>query len=235
MEAIIMAAGVGSRLGSTAEGMPKSYLELGGERLLARNIRLLREVGVSRIIIVVGYRHEEFERDFVAGDVEFLYNPFYRTANVLSSYWIGCGALTDDFFYLHADTIFDPRVLEGLAKAEGDLLLACDRKKCEEEEMKYTTKDGNILALNKTMNPEDAEGEFLGLCRIGKQWLPSLQTIAGRLLGNGEYNAFFEMSLQDLIDNESAAVKVYDVGELPWVEIDFPEDFAAAEAAFNVT
>jgi len=61
MQAIIMAAGKGSRLGSLTENMPKSFLEIKGFKMIEYNISMLHAFGIKDIIIVTGYQSDMFE------------------------------------------------------------------------------------------------------------------------------------------------------------------------------
>jgi choline kinase len=233
-QAVVLAAGVGNRLAGTSGGLPKSYLRLGGETLLERNIRLLRDVGVSEIVLVTGHQRERFAADFPDPGIRQVFNPFYRTSNVLVSFWCALPFLHGDFLYLHADTVFAPQILGGLAAEEtGEAILAVDRKVCGEEEMKYTlAEDGSVDRLNKTMPPGEAAGEFLGLARFSASTLPRLRGATERILGRGEFQCFVEAALQEMVDDGELVLSVFDTGDWPWREIDFPEDYEAALRMF---
>lgn len=235
MQALILAAGVGNRLADAAGGKPKSYLPLGGETLLTRNLRLLRECGVSESVLVTGHQRERFLADFTAPDIRQIFNPFYKTTNVLVSVWCGLPWLTGEFIYLHADTVFHPEILRRLVDAPSQpALLAADRKLCAEEEMKYKIDHaGCVFEINKTMPPAEACGEFLGLARFSAAALPLIRTGVERVLARGDTGAFFEAALQDMIDVRELAPAVVDTGDLPWREIDFPVDYEAAKTLFE--
>lgn len=234
MQALILAAGVGNRLADAAGGKPKSYLPLAGETLLSRNIRLLRECGVREIILVTGHQRERFAADFPDADIRQVFNPFYKTTNVLVSVWCGLPWLTEEFVYLHADTVFHGDILHRLVSAPSrPALLAADRKECAEEEMKYKINAaGEVFEINKTMPPADAHGEFLGLARFSAEALPVIRRGTERVLGRGEHMSFFEAALQEMIDARELSPLIVDTGDLPWREIDFPEDYEAARAMF---
>lgn len=234
MQALILAAGVGNRLADAAGGKPKSYLPLGGETLLTRNLRLLRECGVNECVLVTGHQCERFAADFPDADIRRVFNPFYKTTNVLVSVWCGMPWLHGEFIYLHADTVFHPEILQRLAGAPSQpALLAADRKHCAEEEMKYKLDAaGRVFEINKTMTPADARGEFLGLARFSAGALPVLRRGVERVLQRAEFGSFFEAALQEMIDAGELSPAIVETGDLPWREIDFPEDYEAAKALF---
>jgi len=234
MQALILAAGVGNRLAAAAGGKPKSYLPLAGETLLTRNLRLLRAAGVRECVLVTGHQRERFAADFPDAGIRQVFNPFYQTSNVLVSVWCGLPWLREEFIYLHADTVFHPDILQRLATAPSrPALLAADRKQCAEEEMKYKCDAaGCVYEINKTMPPSEAHGEFLGLARFSGEALPLLRRGVERVLGRGEFGSFFEAALQEMITAGELAPQIVDTGDLPWREIDFPEDYAAAQTMF---
>jgi L-glutamine-phosphate cytidylyltransferase len=234
MQALILAAGVGNRLADAACGKPKSYLPLAGETLLTRNLRLLRSVGVTECVLVTGHQRERFLADLPEADICHAFNPFYKTTNVLVSVWCGLPYLRGEFIYLHADTVFHPDILARLAAAPSQpALLACDRKQCAEEEMKYKVDAaGRVFEINKTMPPAEAHGEFLGLARFSAAALPVIRRSVERILQRESFGTFFEAALQEMIDAGDLQPGVVDTGDLPWREIDFPEDYAAAQVMF---
>ena len=108
MQAIIMAAGRGNRLSAVTDGWPKSFLQVGGKRIIDHQLDNLHRVGVTDITIVTGYRKALFEEAYRNRGVNFAFNPFFETTNVLTSFWFGQRFLHDEFLYFHADTVFEP-------------------------------------------------------------------------------------------------------------------------------
>ena len=85
MQGLIMAAGKGSRIYCLTDGEPKSFLPIHGEKLIERNVRMLKERGITDITIVVGYRDDAFYDLFgnrTDVDIHFVYNPFFPLAKV---------------------------------------------------------------------------------------------------------------------------------------------------------
>ena len=83
--AVILAAGFGSRFVPLTYERPKGLLKVNGERMIERQIRQLREVGITDITLVVGYLKEAFEYLIDLYGVKLLYNPDFSTMNNISS------------------------------------------------------------------------------------------------------------------------------------------------------
>lgn len=238
MQAIIMAAGKGSRLGSLTAGNPKSFVEIKGRKLIEYNLELLQHYGVDEIIIVTGYRCEAFEeltKDMK--NVHLMYNPFYEMVNVLGSFYMGMEALCDDFIYLHADTLCEPVIFEKLMRFDADVVLPVEYRKCDEEAMKVRSKNGRIVEITKQMPLDVAEGEFIGIAAFRKEVIPALKAKTKQLLKEKEFNAYFESAIQRLIDEEDFRIEAVSTQGAFWAEIDFMEDYekAAAEIPENLT
>lgn len=233
MQAIILAAGIGRRLGNLTDGLPKCYLSLNGERIFERHLRLLRSRNIKDIIVVTGYKKEKVESDFRAAGIEFVFNPFYATTNVLTSFWFGARFLRGEFIFLHADTVFEERILDDLLEREGDALLSVDFHPCGEEEMKVKTKGNIIVDINKTMSPQEADGEFIGLARFSTSTLKLLQREAEHCLVENHFDKFFEFALQRLIQQGLVEARASSVMNSHWCEIDFPEDYKRAVKYFS--
>lgn len=229
MQAIIMAAGKGSRLGSLTAGNPKSFVEIKGKKLIEYNLQLLQYYGVDEIIIVTGYRSEAFEeltKDM--HNVRLMYNPFYEMVNVLGSFYMGMEALHDDFVYLHADTLCEPVIFEKLIKLSADVILPVEYKKCDEEAMKVRSEDGKIVEITKQMPLDLAEGEFIGMAAFRKEVIPALKEKTKQLLKEKEFTAYFESAIQRLIDEENFRIEAISTQGAFWAEIDFMEDYEKA-------
>lgn len=230
MQAIIMAAGKGTRLSPLSDNKPKCFVEIGGRKLLDHQIEQYERFGIEEIVIVTGYKSEMIE-EHVTGKphIRTVFNPFYESTNVLSSFWVGMSCLHDDFIYSHADTIFDIPILEKLLHAESSITLPVDVKQCGEEEMKVKTdENGSIIEINKTMDGKEALGEFIGVARINKNVLSDLKNIVINRMKSKDFGAFFEVALQDLINSGNHELKMIDITGEYWNEIDFISDYEAA-------
>lgn len=231
MQAIIMAAGKGSRLGELTKNQPKCFVEIEGIKLIEYNIAMLHKYGIRDIIIVTGYQTEKIEK--ITAQIEGIrcvYNPFYEMMNVLGSFYMAQEYLTEDTVYMHADTLCAPEILEEMICAEGDMVLPVEYKHCDEEAMKVVTQKENVIEISKQIPCEKAEGEFIGIAKISKQILPALKEASRELLRRKEFMSYFEGAIQELIQQERWKLITTNVGKRFWGEIDFMEDYQRVAA-----
>ena len=229
MQAIIMAAGKGSRLGTLTQDMPKSFLKIRGIKLIEYNIALLHFYGIKDIMIVTGYRCEKIEE--LVKDIEGIrcvYNPFFEMVNVLGSFYMAQQYLQEDTVYMHADTLCAPEIFDTMLNMEGDMVLPVEFKLCDEEAMKVRTKDGRIVEISKQISCSKGEGEFIGILKISQKILDDLRKASKEVLKNKEFNSYFEGAVQKLIDWGSYDIRAVSTRNYFWGEIDFLEDYERA-------
>lgn len=230
MQAIFMAAGKGSRLGSLTEDLPKSLLEIKGKRLLDINIAMLHKYGIWDITIVTGFQDAKIiEATKGIPGITLVYNPFYEFTNVIGSYYMGMKQLHDDFIYLHADTICDIDIFDELLRAGGDIVLPVDTKPCDDEAMKVRLEEGEIVEITKQMSLEVAAGEFIGMAKIKKKVINDLNNSTIGVLRDKIFTSYFEGALQRVFDMKKYNVRMIETADRFWGEVDFLEDYQRAE------
>lgn len=236
MQAIILAAGKGSRLGELTNNKPKSFIEIKGKKLIEYNLDMLLKYGINDITIVTGYMSEEFEK-LVANrkGIKLAFNPFYEITNVLPSFWFGQENLNDDFIYIHADSLCDTDIFEDLLKQEGEIILPVDFGECNEEAMKVKLVDNEVKHINKTMEPKTADGEFIGIAKISKGCIPAIKMVTNRIMKEQRFTSFFEVALQEIIDKSLCKITTIPTKGRFWCEIDFKEDYETAKVKISDT
>jgi len=234
MDALIMAAGRGSRLGSETDGRPKSLVDLGGISPLELQVDLLAERGISRLIVVTGYEREQIEAAVRARigptmTAEFVWNPFWSVTNVIGSAWLARERLRDAFVYLHADTVFEPSILDDLIANPADGVLPIDVRDCEPEQMKATVVGGRVVRLSKELPQAETAGEFIGIALFRAAALPLIVDGLNDEMAAGGLNSYFEAALNRAIEAGLVLRAVPTEGRA-WAEIDFPADLAMARS-----
>lgn len=220
MKAVILAAGVGSRLGNP---FPKSLSTLpSGERILGRQIRILREMGIREIHCVVGFKKTLLMEEYP--QVLFRYNPVYYLTNTSKSLLCALRDMDDDVLWTNGDVVFDPEVVKKLTTAGGSCV-AVDKKRCGEEEVKYrTNNDGMITEISKQV--ATPEGEAVGVNMVARQDLPALIEALERC----EDDDYFEKGLEMLV--EKTPYRAVDISDHRCIEVDFEVDLVEARRLF---
>ncbi|QAZ69653.1 phosphocholine cytidylyltransferase family protein [Solidesulfovibrio carbinolicus] len=224
MKAIILAAGVGSRLGKP---FPKALSQLpSGETIMGRQIRILRENGLSEIIVVVGFKMALLMEHFPS--VLYKYNPEFYLTNTSKSLLCALEHVErEDALWVNGDVVFDPQIIADMI-ARGGNVVAVDKKKCAEEEVKYRTDHrGGIVEISKTVS--EPEGEALGINTIGAHHLEVFRQ-ALRECGDKDY---FEKAMELVIERGVTFVPM-DVSDYRCIEVDFEEDLQNARQLFAV-
>lgn len=226
MKAVVVAAGRGRRLHPLTEDVPKPLLAIGETTILEHQLRNLTDCGIDDIVIVTGYRADMVER--LAGpDLSYIYNPFYETSNSLVSLWLARHHLESEFVYLHADVVFDSRILGDLIVDRRDICLAIDRKPCVEEDMKVRLRGDRILEIGKSLDLAAADGEFTGLARFSRRGADLLCQALDVIVRQEDLMCWFESAVQLLIDG-GCPVHCLETAGRSWIEIDFPDDLEVA-------
>lgn len=234
MDALIMAAGRGSRLGAHTDDRPKSLVDLGGISPLELQLDVLAARGVERVVLVTGYRREMVEAVATARldgrvRVDPVWNPFWSVTNVIGSAWMARERLTGPFVYLHADTVFEPTILDDLLAAPGDAALPVDFRACEPEQMKAEVADDRVTHLSKELPPERTAGEFIGIGVFGEGALPLVRGGLDAVLATGTLTAYFEAALNHAIE-AGLDVRAVPTRGRAWTEIDFEADLELARS-----
>ena len=237
MKAIILAAGMASRLRPLTLTTPKSLLKVGERSLLQRSMDALIANGVKEFCIVTGYLHEMIE-DFVKNQyadsikVTFIYNKVYETTNNIYSLWLARPfAEGEEVLLLDSDLLYDPQIVARVLATDAPNVLTLIRHELGEEEMKVVTDaQGSIKEISKTCNPADAAGESLGIEKMGVAYTKALYRELEPMM-NEEHleNVFYERAFERLIP-QGHTYKVLDVTELFSCELDTIEDFENAKA-----
>ncbi len=232
MTAVILAAGIASRLRPLTNNIPKSLLEVGGKPLLQRNLESLERNGIRRCVLVTGYLSEMIE-SFVLGlhlsmTIEVILNPVFDQTNNNYSLWLARPAVDgQEIVLLDADILFDQRILSRLlASAHEDALVMRTSDHLGAEEIKCIVEEkGAVLQIGKHLDPEKSAGESLGIEKFSALTTSSLFDVLSR---RHVFNEFYEASFQEVIDNGAKIFAVSSDG-LPCMEIDTPADLAVAE------
>ena len=260
MKAIIVAAGIGSRLGEFAKNTPKSLIDINGQSILERQISVFKKLGISDITVIIGPHAEKF----TFKNISFIQDKNYLEHDILSSLMLARSIMHDDIIISYGDVIFDEHVLQSLINFKGSIGLGIDLNweknyDGKEQELKQEAStiqiknnvctkivDGRELSKSKIKDDSKPSnhkkqklGEFVGLIRLSKQgpiiFVKRYEELINSHIGSfheapSVSQAYFTDMLQELIDNDIEILPIPVQGK--WCEIDTIDDLKRAENMF---
>lgn len=234
-KAVIVAAGLSSRLYPLTLDKPKCLLQINGETIIKRNVNLLKEIGIEEIYIVTGYLNKKIEEEIVE-KATFIYNPFYKYCNNMGSLYLTENAIKDEpFLYLHGDVVFTEILIKTFIEEANNrnvaIHLAVDFKETDEEAMKVkVNSDLMLIESNKEIPKEESAGEWIGLAIIQNPKM--VYSYIEEVLIEEKLNVYDTYAFTN-IANDGKKIQCYSIQGEDWMEIDFQEDYEKAQRMFE--
>ena len=248
-KALIIAAGLGSRLKKHTEDLPKCMLDFGGKTLLQRQLDAYNKNGVNDISLIKGYKKEKINYK----GIRYFENTDYRNNNILNSIFYGEDVINGNIIISYSDILFDPIVVKRTLEAKHDISVVVDidwrgyyvgRKDhpISEAENVIFNSNNEVLKIGKiNTGNEDIHGEFIGMVKLSDRGTEIFKEHFHRLkkvYWNKPFQrakifqkAYLTDFIQELVD---IGIKIHCVIiESGWKEIDTVEDYKKALVGFN--
>jgi choline kinase len=232
MTAVILAAGVSSRLRPLTDSIPKALLPIAGRPLLQRTLVALQNAGIGQAVVVTGYHRGRLEAFLQTLDLQLnitlIHNPRFATTGNNYSLWLTAPIMADRrMLLMDADILFDGRILDRLkAERHEDALVVRTTGRLGDEEVKVQADaHGFVVRIGKELAPSMAAGESVGIERFSAL---TTQALFASLAQRKDRHEFYESSFQEIID-AGARIRMVDSAPYQCLEIDTLEDFHAAE------
>ena len=243
MQAIILAAGMGKRLGEYTKNNTKCMVPVNGTPLIDRVLLQLSELALDRVIVVVGYKGQELmrylgtERDGLK--IEYITNPVYdKTNNIYSLALAKERLMEDDTLLIESDLIFDDGMIRLLVdNPYPNLALVAKYESWMDGTMVRIDEDNNIINfVPKAAFRYSDVGQYYKTVNIYKfskdfsknKYVPFLDAYT-KAVGNNEY---YENVLRVITFLNSHDLKALPITNEKWYEIDDKQDLDIAEALF---
>ena len=227
--AVILAAGRGTRLAGAGLAIPKGLVEIGGEALVGRSVRLLKARGISDVLIVTGHQSNLY--DAFAGErpgVRCIYNKKFDVLGSLESLRCVLPAATAPFLLLDSDILYESRGLDALiAQSAPNGVLVSGLTGSGDEYYAWGNNAGNIRYLSKSLDAqgEPPAGEHVGIITVGEDLRNALLASAPTWLRDNPMDSYEMLLVEHLASHPVRNVYVPD---LLWSEIDNMEMLATA-------
>jgi 2-aminoethylphosphonate-pyruvate transaminase len=223
MLAVILAAGSGRRIQNFWTG-PKGLIRLGDLTLVEEAIIRLRAVGVDRILIVTGYKANEYDMIILnwAG-VEAIFNPRYSDSGSMYSLCCARPYVDSSFLLLDSDLIFELRALHALIKCNASDCVLISGPRGAGDEAYVQTREGLLVQASKCRpDLSSVDGELVGISKLSSQFLDIMieLTMSDALLPTTDYD--FVGFVRAAAIEPLVCCKIED---LVWSEIDDQSQF----------
>lgn len=239
MKALVLAAGLGSRLQHLTKDQPKCMISVNNEKLIDRLIRTLISNNITTIGVATGYLANYLKiyliKNYPQVNFEFFHNPIYDETNNIYSLYQARSFLNEDILLIESDLIFKPELINEL--------INCDYQDCAVVAPFEYWMDGTCVLLNEEnrierfiskqkLNFNENNYKTVNIYKISKlfldqYFLPALE----EKINNQFLNDYYELILEDLVDS-GVPIYAYVNSEFDWYEIDDIQDLDIAECIF---
>lgn len=249
MQALILAAGMGKRLGKYTQGNTKCMLKIGDKTLIERTIEALLEANIHKLVLVVGYKGENVKKFLLEEcknpkikemELVFIDNQIYdKTNNIYSLYLAKDELSKDDTILLESDLIYDYSIIKRLVKSKYENLVSVAKY---EQWMDGTVikidSNNNILEFiekkNFSFDEIDQYYKTINIYKFGKKFInkefnPFLEAY---IKSYGE-NEYYELVLKIIAHLSRSQLEALDCSDINWYEIDDAQDLDIAKTIFS--
>jgi choline kinase len=236
MIGLVLAAGAGRRLRPYTDILPKALIPVdGGTTILDITLHNLAEIGLTEVVVVVGYAASEVRDRQTALEqrhgvrLTLVYNDKADEWNNAYSLWLARDHFAQGALLVNGDTVHPVSVERTLLarRGPGILLAIDDVKKLADEEMKTIfDADGRLTKITKLMDPADAHGEYIGATLIEPSEAAGLAD-ALEATWRRDPNLYYEDGYQEYADR-GGEVRGAPIGDIEWVEVDNLADLTRA-------
>ncbi len=233
MKAVILCAGIGSRLAPHTDNLPKCLVDINSKSIIDYSIDNFKACGISDIIMVVGYLKEKiYERYSNDSCISFIDNDeFLSTNNMYSLSLVKDSVIGDTFFIVNGDVIFSRQILESMINQDSNQsLIAVDKSVYYEESMKVKYSQDRLIDISKTIKKDESFGVSIDLYKFSKQAGTKLFKIIDSYIKNKDLNSWIEVAIKDTMSTEK--IEPIDIKKNLWIEIDNCDDLSKAKEIF---
>jgi choline kinase len=235
-QAVLLAAGTGSRLLPLTADRPKCMVEIAGRAIVDTLLDALGDLQIEEVIVVTGYKEESLRHYLEAKGGfrwRFIHNERYATTNNILSLQVACDAITAPFLLVESDIYLTKKVLEPLrevdqilvapytAEMDGTGITIGEGGVAEEMVIRaHLARPDDLPKMHKTVN----------FYSFSIDTWSAYREALNRWVAEGQLDQYYEAVLAELINNKTVEMQGADVGLDGWAEVDDAKDLAALEA-----
>ncbi len=233
-QALILAAGRGSRMGSLTEDAPKCAVKLNGYPLIYWQVKSLRAAGINKVAVVTGYQDIFFQN--LPCEIDHIYhNPEWSESNMVWSLLAAQEYLSEPTIVSYSDIVYTPDIVDKLSSADGSLSITCDTdwlklwsRRFEDplDDAETFKTDANGILTEIGLSPkgtEEIEAQYMGLLKFSPDALQTIKTTF-------EKADLKNMQMTSLLDNlikKGMNINTVNIAG-GWCEVDSEKDLEVA-------
>lgn len=234
MKAVILAAGLGSRLRPITNEVPKCMVPVNGIRIIDKQIDNLLVNGIDNIYVVDGYKAKILATHLkeTYPQVHIISNPRYaETNNMYSLFLVSQYVKGEEFLLMNSDVYYDAGIIKGMLEGDNQSKIACDRSMYLEESMKITIDGNKINHISKKITEYEYYAVSIDVYRISSKDSTALfKEIEDTIVARKDENSWTEVALDNIFKDTNFKPCVIN-GR--WFEIDNHDDLRKAEEIFK--
>jgi L-glutamine-phosphate cytidylyltransferase len=234
MKVAILAAGLGNRLRPAITDCPKAMIRIKDKPLIQYQVDSVLKANFTYddIYIIGGYKIEIMQDYFRNTHIHFIYNPHYHSMNNIYSFLLS-QQIGDDLLLINSDGLYHRRMISLLLSDDfPSCILVDQQKRLTEESMRVKLEGNRLLYVNKSLFLSHADGEYIGISKIGWNDLEILYQRALQMVEAGKKDAWYE----DVFEACAAEIEMRAISTLgqPWIEIDDIHDLKEANRLASI-
>jgi choline kinase len=224
MKAIILAAGMSSRLYPLTLDRPKCLLPVHGMTIIDLQLKWLKMCGIEEIVVVTGYL-AHMVTQALGNKARYRYYERYSQTNNLYTLYSVKDELDDDVVILFSDVLLSVKLLKLCIESKNDFCLIIDEKNITSKTMRVRIKDNSIYDIGSHIQVDEADGNFIGIAKYSKLGAGILRKKMAKFIQEGScIEDYYTIALID-IAKEGQQVSYLAVKGEPWIEIDDENDY----------
>lgn len=226
MNAIIMAAGRGTRISRYVDDTCKCTLDIGGITLINHTVEMLLRHDI-KVHIVVGFNQQAIRQKLEGLPVTYFTNPFFDVTNSLASLWFAREMFErdEDLILGNADVFWQENILNILKDEQRDAVMLGDSSRNIAEKGDYFFRHDNnrIVAHGKDLDQELITAEYVGLAKVRTSFFQEFRGRVDEMIHAQKHDLWWESALYSFIYERPILMR--DIAGMFWMEIDFVEDY----------
>ena len=225
MRAVLLAAGIGTRISRYLSGKPKCTVDIGGMPLIEYTVQMMNRKGIKDIAIVLGYKGQAIKDALKGYNITFYENPFYDVTNSIASLWFAEDffKVEDRYLIMNGDVFLQDELLDRILEDKKSPVMFADGSRKEEADYKFKYVDGILKKYGKELTGDDITGEYIGLGCFDYDFIEKFVNEMNSMIKVQQHNVWWENAVYSISETDS--VYISDIEGFFWAEVDYIEDY----------